>query len=97
MNVPDEILKLEEELEKVKEQKNSVVKKQKYEEAAKLRDDEKRVERTLNDAQERWQEESKLNRVTVNDLHIADVVSMMTNIPVSKIVKSEKNKLTHYA
>ena len=95
MNVPDEILKLEEELEKVKEQKNSVVKKQKYEEAAKLRDDEKRVERTLNDAQERWQEESKLNRVTVNDLHIADVVSMMTNIPVSKIVKSEKNKLAH--
>ena len=95
MNVPDEIIKLEEELEKVKEQKNSVVKKQKYEEAAKLRDDEKRVERTLNDAQERWQEESKLNRVTVNDLHIADVVSMMTNIPVNKIVKSEKNKLAH--
>ena len=95
MNVPDEILNLEEELEKVKEQKNSVVKKQKYEEAAKLRDDEKRVERTLNDAQERWQEESKLNRVTVNDSHIADVVSMMTNIPVNKIVKSEKNKLAH--
>ena len=95
MNVPDEIIKLEEELEKVKELKNSVVKKQKYEEAAKLRDDEKRVERTLNEAQERWQEESKLNRVTVNDTHIADVVSMMTNIPVNKIVKSEKNKLAH--
>tara|TARA_B100002019_G_C21211334_1_gene569613 strand:+ start:7 stop:1314 length:1308 start_codon:yes stop_codon:yes gene_type:complete len=95
MNVPDEILKLEEELEKVKELKNSVVKKQKYEEAAKLRDDEKRVERTLNEAQERWQEESKLNRVTVNETHIADVVSMMTNIPVNKIVKSEKNKLAH--
>ena len=94
MNVPDEIIKLEEELEKVKELKNSVVKKQKYEEAAKLRDDEKRVERTLLEAQERWQEESKLNRVTVNDTHIADVVSMMTNIPVNKIVKSEKNKLS---
>jgi ATP-dependent Clp protease ATP-binding subunit ClpC len=97
MNVPDEIIKLEEELEKVKELKNSVVKKQKYEEAAKLRDDEKRVERTLHEAQERWQEESKLNRVTVNDTHIADVVSMMTNIPVNKIVKSEKNKLAHLA
>jgi ATP-dependent Clp protease ATP-binding subunit ClpC len=95
MNVPDEIIKLEEELEKVKELKNSVVKKQKYEEAAKLRDDEKRVERTLLEAQERWQEESKLNRVTVNDTHIADVVSMMTNIPVNKIVKSEKNKLAN--
>ena len=95
MNVPEEIIKLEEELEKVKELKNSVVKKQKYEEAAKLRDDEKRVERTLFEAQERWQEESKLNRVTVNEVHISDVVSMMTNIPVNKIVKSEKNKLAH--
>jgi ATP-dependent Clp protease ATP-binding subunit ClpC len=95
MNVPDEIIKLEEELEKVKEHKNSVVKKQKYEEAAKLRDDEKRVEKTLIEAQERWQEDSKLNRVTVNETHIADVVSMMTNIPVNKIVKSEKNKLAH--
>ena len=93
MNVPDEIIKLEEELEKVKEQKNSVVKKQKYEEAAKLRDDEKRVERSLFEAQDRWHEESKLNRVTVNEADISDVVSMMTNIPVNKIIKSEKNKL----
>jgi len=97
MNVPDEIIQLEEELEKVKELKNSVVKKQKYEEAAKLRDDEKRVERTLSEAQDRWQEDSKRNRVTVNDTHIADVVSMMTNIPVNKIVKSEKNKLAYLA
>ncbi len=97
MNVPDEIIQLEEELEKVKDLKNSVVKKQKYEEAAKLRDDEKRVERTLLEAQERWQEDSKLNRVTVNENHIADVVSMMTNIPVNKIIKSEKNMLAHLA
>jgi len=97
MNVPDEIIQLEEELEKVKELKNSVVKKQKYEEAAKLRDDEKRVETTLLKAQERWHEDSKLNRVTVNENHIADVVSMMTNIPVNKIIKSEKNKLAHLA
>ena len=97
MNVPDEIIQLEEELEKVKELKNSVVKKQKYEEAAKLRDDEKRVERTLSEAQVRWQEDSKRNKVTVNDTHIADVVSMMTNIPVNKIVKSEKNKLAYLA
>ena len=97
MNVPDEIIQLEEELEKVKDLKNSVVKKQKYEEAAKLRDDEKRVERTLLEAQERWHEDSKLNRVTVNENNIADVVSMMTNIPVNKIIKSEKNKLAHLA
>ena len=93
MNVPQEVIRLEEDLEKVRENKNAVVKKQKYEEAAKLRDDEKRVERQLIEAQERWQEDSKLNRVQVDDTHIADVVSMMTNIPVTKIVKSEKNKL----
>lgn len=93
MNVPKEIIQLEEDLENVRVQKNSVVKKQKYEEAAKLRDDEKRVERLLLEAQERWHEDSKLNRVTVNETHIADVVSMMTNIPVTKIVKTEKNKL----
>ena len=93
MNVPQEVIQLEEDLEKVRDHKNAVVKKQKYEEAAKLRDDEKRVERQLIEAQERWQEDSKLNRVQVDDTHIADVVSMMTNIPVTKIVKSEKNKL----
>ena len=94
MSVPKEIIDLEKQLEEVRESKNTVVKKQKYEEAAKLRDDEKRVERSLIEAQERWQEDSKLNRVTVNEDNIADVVSMMTNVPVNKIVKSEKNKLS---
>jgi len=93
MSVPQEIIDLEQELDKVRDLKNTVVKKQKYEEAAKLRDDEKRVERALIEAQERWQENAKLNRVTVGENDIADVVSMMTNIPVNKIVKSEKNKL----
>ena len=97
MSVPKEVVDLEAQLDKVRELKNSVVKKQKYEEAAKLRDDEKRVERLLIEAQERWQEESKLNRVTVNENDIADVVSMMTNIPVNKIIKSEKNKLSKLA
>ena len=94
MNVPEEIVKLEQELEDIKKQKNSVVKKQKYEEAAKLRDDEKKIERNLLIAQEEWNEASKQNRIIVNENHIADVVSMMTNIPVNKIVKSEKYKLS---
>jgi len=97
MSVPQEIIDLENQLDQVRELKNSVVKKQKYEEAAKLRDDEKRVERLLVEAQEKWQEESKQNRVTVNDNDIADVVSMMTNVPVNKIVKSEKTKLSKLA
>ena len=94
MSVPQEIIDLERQLDEVRESKNTVVKKQKYEEAAKLRDDEKRFERLLIEAQERWQEDSKLNRVTVNENNIADVVSMITNIPVNKIVNSEKTKLS---
>ncbi|MCH1517078.1 MAG: ATP-dependent Clp protease ATP-binding subunit [Flavobacteriaceae bacterium] len=95
MNVPQEVIELEEELDRVRIHKNNVVKKQKYEEAAKLRDDEKRVERNLITAQEKWEEESKLNRVEVTETHIADVVAMMTGIPVQKIVSTEKNKLSN--
>ncbi len=94
MDVPEEVVLMEKQLEDVRELKNSVVKKQKYEEAARLRDDEKRVEKKLVEAQNRWHEDSKLNRVKVDENEIADVVSMMTNIPVNKIVSSEKNKLS---
>ena len=94
MNVPKEVIDLEEQLETVRNNKNSVVKKQKYEEAAKLRDDEKRVERNLILAQEKWEEESRLNRIEVTDEHISEVVSMMTGIPVSKILSTEKSKLS---
>src|SRR6056300_1568401 len=93
MSVPQEVIDLEAQLDEVRELKNSVVKKQKYEEAAKLRDDEKRVERSLIEAQEKWQEESKQNRVTVNDNNIADVVSMMSGIPVTRIAQAESTKL----
>ena len=93
MTVPKNIVDLEQKLEDVRLEKNSVVKKQKYEEAAKLRDDEKKVEKELLEAQKKWKEDSKNNRITVNEQNIADVVSMITNIPVTKIVKSEKNKL----
>jgi len=94
IDVPDQILELEEKLEKVKETKNSVVKKQKYEEAAKLRDDEKRLEKELASAQEKWEEETKQHREVVTEDNVADVVSMMTGIPVNKIAQTEINKLS---
>ena len=94
MNVPKEVIDLEKQLEIVRNKKNSVVKKQKYEEAAKLRDDEKRVERNLILAQEKWEEESRLNRIEVTEAHISEVVSMMTGIPVTKILSTEKNQLS---
>ncbi|BFP42441.1 ATP-dependent Clp protease ATP-binding subunit [Muricauda sp. SCSIO 64092] len=93
MDVPKQILELEQQLEDVRELKNSVVKKQKYEEAAKLRDDEKRLEKDLASAQKQWEEESKLNRETVSEDNVADVVSMMSGIPVNRIAQTESNKL----
>jgi ATP-dependent Clp protease ATP-binding subunit ClpC len=93
MDVPQQILELEKQLEDVKELKNSVVKKQRYEEAAKLRDDEKKLEKELAQAQERWEEESKLHRETVTEDNVADVVSMMSGIPVNRIAQAESNKL----
>jgi len=93
IDVPEQIVILEKQLEEVKETKNSVVKKQKYEEAAKLRDDEKRIEKSLSEAQAKWEEESKLHREVVTEENVADVVSMMTGIPVNRIAQTESNKL----
>ena len=93
MDVPEQILELEKKLEDVRELKNSVVKKQRYEEAAKLRDDEKRLEKKLSSAQKKWEEESKLHREIVTEENVADVVSMMSGIPVNRIAQAEINKL----
>jgi len=93
IDVPKQILELEKKLEEVKETKNTVVKKQKYEEAAKLRDDEKRLEKDLAIAQEKWEEETKQHREIVSEDNVADVVSMMTGIPVNRIAQTESNKL----
>ncbi|MBU86716.1 MAG: Clp protease ClpC [Flavobacteriaceae bacterium] len=95
MDVPDNIINLEKELENVRLDKNAVVKKQKYEEAAKLRDDEKRIEKELLMAQEKWQEDLKKHRETVNEDDISEVVSMITGIPVNKIAKAELNQLSN--
>ncbi|HAH55535.1 MAG TPA: Clp protease ClpC [Flavobacterium sp.] len=93
IEVPAQILELEKQLEDVRELKNAVVKRQKYEEAAKLRDDEKRLEKDLAVAQEQWEEDSKNNRIEVTEDNVADVVSMMTGIPVNRIAQTESNKL----
>jgi ATP-dependent Clp protease ATP-binding subunit ClpC len=93
IHVPEKILTIEEKLEEVRELKNSVVKKQKYEEAAKLRDDEKNLEKELINEQEAWQSESKLHKEVVDEENVAEVVSMMTGIPVNRIAQTESKKL----
>jgi len=91
--VPKQILELEKKLEEVTEKKNIVVKSQRYEEAAKLRDDEKRIEKELEAAQQVWEEQSKLHKETVTEDNVAEVVSMMTGIPVNRIAEAESKRL----
>jgi ATP-dependent Clp protease ATP-binding subunit ClpC len=91
--VPKEVLSLEAQLEKIKEDKTAAVNGQKYEEAARLRDDEKRVESLLQNEQKKWEEASKLNREIVTEDNVAEVVSMMTGIPVNRVAEAENKRL----
>ncbi|MGS4344655.1 ATP-dependent Clp protease ATP-binding subunit [Myroides odoratus] len=95
INVPQNILHLEQELEEVRENKNAMVQKQKYEEAANLRDKEKNIEKELEIAQEAWEKEVKDNRIMISEDDVADVVSMMTGIPVNRIAEKEITKLAN--
>lgn len=93
IHAPNEVTDLENELELIREKKIEVVKKQRYEEAAKLRDDEKSIETRLLDAQAKWDETLRENRQSVTEEHISEVVSMMTGIPVQKVAQKELDKL----
>ena len=81
-------------LEIIRDQKTKAVNGQKYEEAAKLRDDEKNIESALESAQKQWEEDSKLNREIVTEDNVAEVVSMMTGIPVNRVAEAESNRLS---
>ncbi len=93
IHVPKHIEDLEKKIEELKEKKNSAVKNQQYEKAADLRDDESKLMRQLEFAKVEWEEESKTKRYPVDEEDIAEVVSMMTGIPVSRVAQSESNKL----
>jgi ATP-dependent Clp protease ATP-binding subunit ClpC len=93
INVPTEIVELEKKIEDVKNEKNKVVKSQRFEEAASLRDTEKRLGEELEKAKGQWEEDSKHKRYPIAEEHIAEVVSMMTGIPVKRMVQAETEKL----
>ncbi|TAL46877.1 MAG: ATP-dependent Clp protease ATP-binding subunit [Chitinophagaceae bacterium] len=97
INVPPNILELEKKIEDVKNEKNKVVKSQKFEEAASLRDTEKRLAEDLDKAKAQWEEESKHKRYPIGEEEIAEVVSMMTGIPVKRMVQAETEKLRRMA
>ena len=93
IHVPQNIIDVEQKIEEIKLEKNRVVRSQKYEEAAKLRDTEKHLLEELETAKAEWEAETKTKRYTVTEDNVADVVSMMTGIPVNRIGKADSNKL----
>src|SRR6185312_8438157 len=93
IHVPSDIVKLEEQIENIKKEKNKVVKSQKYEEAAQLRDKEKKLLEQLDTAKARWEEETKKKRYNVKEENVAEVIAMMTGIPVSRVAQNEGAKL----
>ena len=97
INVPENILELERKIEEIKLEKNKVVKSQKFEEAASLRDTEKRLQEDLESAKNQWEEESKHKRYPIEEEDIAEVISMMTGIPVKRMVQAETDKLRRMA
>jgi ATP-dependent Clp protease ATP-binding subunit ClpC len=93
IHVPQEILDIEAKIEQIKIEKNKVVRSQKYEEAAKLRDTEKHLLEELDQAKALWEAETKSKRYTVTEDNVAEVVSMMTGIPVQRVGQADSAKL----
>ncbi len=93
ISVPEDIVELEKQIEEVKNEKNRVVKSQRFEEAASLRDTEKKLGEALDKAKLNWEDDSKNKRFPINEEHIAEVISMMTGIPVKRMVEAETTKL----
>jgi len=93
ITVPQNIIDLEEEIETTSEEKNSMVKKQRFEEAARLRDKEKRLIEDLEIAQKEWEKESENIVYDVNEEDVASVIAMMSGVPVNKISQKEGQKL----
>ncbi len=93
IHVPEDIVKLEAAIEDVKKEKNQVVKSQKYEEAAQLRDKEKKLIEQLDIAKAKWEEKTRTEKYMVNEDNVADVIAMMTGIPTKRIAQKEGSKL----
>jgi ATP-dependent Clp protease ATP-binding subunit ClpC len=92
--VPKEIIDIEKKISDIKDKKAEVVRSQRYEEAAKLRDVEKQLQNQLEIARKKWEDESKDNRQTVSEENVAEVVSMMTGVPLTKVSQNENKKLS---
>ena len=97
INVPESIITIEKKIEDIKELKNKVVRSQQYEEAARLRDSERKLNEELDTAKNKWEEDSRTHRQEVTEEDVAEVVAMMTGIPVQKVAEKESGKLMKMA
>ena len=94
INVPKEITDIEKKISEIKDKKNDVIRSQKYEEAAKLRDVERQLNIDLEKHRKIWEDDQKNNRELVDEDSVAEVVSMMASIPVTKVSQNENQKLS---
>ena len=94
IETPEHVTKLEMKLSVITDEKKEAIKKQKFEAAAELRDAEKKLQAQLAHAQDIWEKELKQNKKTVSEEDVADVVSIMTGIPVNRVASQERKKLS---
>ncbi|RLD38174.1 MAG: ATP-dependent Clp protease ATP-binding subunit [Bacteroidetes bacterium] len=93
IHVPAEIIDVENRIEEVKSKKTLAINSQKFEEAAEYRDMERTLNTDLDKAKKEWEEESKIHRETVSEENVAEVIAMMTGIPIQRIAKNESDRL----
>jgi ATP-dependent Clp protease ATP-binding subunit ClpC len=93
MKTPEDVIKIEKKMEELNEKKQKFVKQQKYEDAAKMRDEERKILLELEAKKKEWENEEKKNRVKVTEEDVAKVIANMTGIPASKITQKEGEKL----
>lgn len=93
--VPVEIIDLENRIEEVKMKKTTAINNQKFEEAAKFRDIERKLQDELEKEKKKWEEEARINRETVDEENVAEVIAMMTGVPVQRIAQTESDRLVN--
>ncbi len=93
INVPPDIVAIETQIEETRKEKMKAINSQKFEEAADLRDTERKLQDGLEKAKKKWEEESRINRQVVSEENVAEVVAMMTGIPVQRIARNEGERL----
>ena len=93
IHVPVEIIDLENRIEEIKTKKTQAINNQKFEEAAKFRDIERKLQDEIEKEKKKWEEEARINREKVDEENVAEVIAMMTGVPVQRIAQTESERL----